>query len=137
MVDQIQKSVLMADDDEEDCFLATEAFMESGASAAFSCVHDGIKLMDYLSECSGSKKSSLPDLILLDLNMPRKDGREALIEIKSNKDLRSIPVVILTTSSEEKDKEFSKRSGADSFLTKPGTFSEWIEMMKTLTGEWL
>jgi len=137
MLDEINKKILMADDDEEDCFLATEAFAESGTKAAFSCVQDGIKLMDYLSSCSDSRQSSLPDLILLDLNMPRKDGREALIEIKSNPALQSIPVVILTTSSEEKDMDFSKKAGADSFITKPGTFSEWIEMMKALSDQWL
>jgi CheY-like chemotaxis protein len=137
MLDEIQKNVLMADDDEEDCFLATEAFTESGTKAGFSCVQDGIKLMDYLSACADARQSRLPDLILLDLNMPRKDGREALLEIKSNPVLQSIPVVILTTSSEEKDMDFSKKAGADSFVTKPGTFSEWIEMMKSLAGQWL
>jgi CheY-like chemotaxis protein len=137
MASEIQKSVLMADDDEEDCFLATEAFAESGTKAAFSCVEDGLKLMDYLSGRSRSGQGELPDLILLDLNMPRKDGREALREIKSNPSLQSIPVVILTTSSEKRDIEFSKKAGADSFITKPGTFSEWIEIMRSLATQWL
>jgi|WetSurMetagenome_2_1015567.scaffolds.fasta_scaffold11824_2 CheY-like chemotaxis protein len=137
MLDKMQKSVLMADDDEEDCFLATEAFTECGAKAVFKCVDDGIKLMDYLSGCSRSGQEGLPDLILLDLNMPRKDGRQALKEIKSDPALQSIPVVILTTSSEKMDIEFSEKTGADFFITKPGTFSEWIEIMRSLVGQWL
>jgi len=137
MTTEIQKIVLMADDDEEDCFLATEAFMETGEKAAFSCVGDGIQLMNYLSGLSRSGQGELPNLILLDLNMPRKDGREALVEIKSDPALKSIPIVILTTSSEKRDMEFSEKAGADSFLTKPGTFSEWIEMMKALASQWL
>jgi CheY-like chemotaxis protein len=136
MTVEIQKKVLMADDDEEDCFLATEAFAESGTKAAFLCVEDGVKLMDYLSEHSGSEPGELPDLILLDLNMPRKCGREALLEIKSDPLLKDIPVVILTTSREEKDIEFSKKAGAESFITKPETFKEWVEKMKSLAG-WL
>jgi CheY-like chemotaxis protein len=83
-----QKTVLMADDDAEDCWLATEAFAESGANAAFFCVLDGIELMDHLSEHSRSEAKRLPDLILLDLNMPQKDGRQALVEIKAEPDLQ-------------------------------------------------
>jgi CheY-like chemotaxis protein len=136
MTTEIQKKVLMADDDEEDCFLATEAFAESEAKAAFFCVKDGVELMDYLSEQSRSAHR-LPDLILLDLNMPRKDGREALKEIKSDPVLKDIPVVILTTSREEKDIEFTKKAGAESYVTKPDTFDEWVEKMKSLAKCWL
>jgi CheY-like chemotaxis protein len=137
MIDDIQKRVLMADDDEEDRFLATEAFAETGSKAAFSCVEDGVELMDYLLGRSLSGQNALPNLILLDLNMPRKDGRQALKEIKSNPDFQSIPVIILTTSSEKRDMESSKKSGADYFITKPGTFSEWIEIMRSLADRWL
>ena len=79
------KTVLMADDDAEDCMLATEAFAECGAEGTFSCVSDGMELMDYLRTPHLAERGvpGLPNLILLDLNMPRKDGREALIEIKS------------------------------------------------------
>jgi CheY-like chemotaxis protein len=132
-----QKKVLMADDDEEDCLLATEAFAESGAKADFLRVADGVELMDYLSAQSHSESGGLPDLILLDLNMPRKDGREALKEIKSDPALKNIPVVILTTSREVKDIAFTKKAGAESYITKPETFNEWVEKMKYLAKGWL
>ena len=131
------KTVLMADDDPEDCMLATHAFAESGARAAFSCVLDGVELMDYLSEHSRSEGKQLPDLILLDLNMPRKDGRKAIIEIKSELALKHIPIVILTTSEEEKDIDLTMKAGAESFITKPATFDEWVLIMKSLTESWL
>jgi len=127
----------MADDDVEDCILATEAIVESGAKAAFSCVLDGVELMDYLSEHSRSDAKRLPDLILLDLNMPLKDGREALLEIKAEPTLHHIPVVILTTSREQRDITFTTQAGADSFITKPATFDKWVEMMKSLAESWL
>lgn len=132
-----QAAVLMADDDDEDCMLATEAFAEAGAKAAFSCVMDGVELMEYLSERSRSDANRLPDLILLDLNMPRKDGRKALMEIKSDPALRHIPILILTTSKEEKDISFTMKAGADSFITKPNTFTGWIKIMESLIEDWL
>lgn len=137
MPDKLSKAVLMADDDSEDCILASEALMESGSQATFSCVFDGIELMDYLSEHFRSEAKELPDLILLDLNMPRKDGRAALIEIKAEPSLRNIPIVILTTSEELKDISFTMKAGATSFFTKPGTFDEWVEIMKSLAESWL
>ena len=129
--------VLMADDDAEDCILATEAFAESGARASFSCVLDGVELMRHLGERARSDTGTLPSLILLDLNMPRKDGREALVEIKAEPALQHIPIVILTTSKEQKDIAFSMKAGAKSFITKPATFEEWVEIMKSLAEEWL
>ncbi len=132
-----RKTVLMADDDPEDCMLATEAFIESGANAAFSCVEDGVELMEYLGDASGFEAGKLPDLVLLDLNMPRKDGRRALVEIKSRPSLRHIPIVILTTSKEEKDIALSLEAGAESFITKPRTFDEWVQIMKSLVEDWL
>jgi CheY-like chemotaxis protein len=129
--------VLMADDDEDDCFLAREALGESGAEAAFACVRDGLELLDYLFKKASPEPRRLPNLILLDLNMPQKDGRQALLEIKAQPGLREIPVVVLTTSEEEKDKCFAREAGADLFITKPATFSEWVEIMKSLSEKWL
>ena len=131
------KTVLMADDDADDCMLATEAFSEIRANATFSCVEDGIELMDYLLVHSSPETNGLPSLILLDLNMPRKDGRTALVEIKSQPVLQRIPIVILTTSREQRDIEFATQAGADSFITKPATFDHWVEMMRSLAESWL
>jgi len=132
--------VLMADDDDDDCLLARDAFEQSKARGAFYCVEDGVELLEYLSG-SGKEgeedRSSLPALILLDLNMPRKDGRQALMEIKSIPTFKDIPIVVLTTSREEKDIAFSRDMGADSFITKPAAFDEWIEIMKSLADTWL
>ena len=136
MTDSKRNIILMADDDAEDCWLATEAFAESGAKAAFCCVLDGIELMDYLSEPSRSEAKGLPSLILLDLNMPRKNGAEVMNEIRSEPALQQIPIVVLTTSNEE-DVPHVISEMADGFITKPVTFDEWIEVMKSLAEQWL
>lgn len=119
--------VLMADDDVDDCILAKEAFEEAASNAMLHFVEDGIKLMDHLLNAG-----ALPSLILLDLNMPRKDGRQALREIKSIRSLQHIPIVILTTSEDKKDIVFSREMGADTFITKPAHFNEWVDIMKML-----
>ena len=137
MPDSDHNTVLMADDDPEDCAFAEAALRESGAKATFSCVADGIELMAYLSERSRPEAKELPAVILLDLNMPKKDGRQALIEIKAEPALRHIPVVILTTSRQERDIQFAAGAGAESFITKPVTFDEWVEMMRSLSDRWL
>jgi CheY-like chemotaxis protein len=137
MIEEIKPVVLMADDDEDDCFLAKEAFLETGAGVDFSCVMDGVELMAYLSGRCRSEARDLPRLILLDLNMPRKDGREALREIKAEPVLRDIPIVIFTTSKEEKDIDFAKTGGAESFITKPAAYEEWIAIIKSLIERWL
>jgi CheY-like chemotaxis protein len=124
--------VVMADDDDDDCMLAGDAFRECGARGDFLCVEDGIELLDYLS---GS--GLLPALILLDLNMPRKDGRQALEEIKAIPTFRSIPVVVLTTSREEEDVIYTRELGANSFITKPATFDEWVRIMTFLKDDYL
>jgi CheY-like chemotaxis protein len=132
--------VLMAEDDEDDCVLAKDAFKESKAPGCLQCVEDGIELLDYLLRSGGGEQSSeapLPAVILLDLNMPRKDGRQALREIKANPSLQRIPVVVLTTSQEEKDIAFSREMGADSFITKPASFAEWVAIMRALAENWL
>ena len=118
-------TVLMADDD-DDCEFAKEAFSVCCPQTAVDCVLDGMDLMDYLSEHSRSESIGLPQLILLDLNMPRKDGRQALLEIKADPTLREIPIVIFTTSKEEKDISFTMKAGAELFITKPASFEEWV-----------
>lgn len=132
-------TILMADDDQDDCMLVREAFTESRLSNELHFVEDGESLMDYLQH-RGQYRDGLnaprPGLILLDLNMPRKDGREALREIKSDPDLRSIPVIVLTTSKEEEDIYRSYDLGASSFITKPVTFEGLVTVVKSLSRYW-
>jgi CheY-like chemotaxis protein len=124
--------ILMADDDADDCTLARNALRESGARGAMRCIENGMELMDYLS-----RSESAPVLILLDLNMPIKDGRQVLKEIKSTPAFQHIPVVVFTTSRESKDIAYSVEMGAQSFITKPNTFGEWVSIMKSLADRWL
>jgi CheY-like chemotaxis protein len=131
--------VLMADDDEDDQMFAQDAFEESGMPHNLDFVNDGEALIDHLNGCLASDEphcTLLPDLILLDLNMPRKDGREALREIKANPRLRHIPVVVLTTSSSDGDVYRSYDIGANSYITKPVTFDALVEVLNTLGKYW-
>ena len=133
-------TILMADDDRDDCLLVKEAFAESRLLNDLRFVADGVELMDYLlhrGQYQDERSAPRPGLILLDLNMPRKDGREALKEIKSHRDLRSIPVVILTTSKEEEDILQSYDLGASSFITKPVTFSGLMDAVQAMKKYWL
>ena len=133
-------TILLADDDADDRKLTSDAFAENRLANQLSCVEDGEELMDYLhrrGKYEPLRNEPLPGLILLDLNMPRKDGREALLEIKSEPTLQHIPIVILTTSEEQKDMDFTARAGAESFFTKPATFDEWVRIMKTVAKSWL
>jgi CheY-like chemotaxis protein len=120
----------MADDDDDDCMLAEDAFAASGASGVFRCVGDGVELLDYLA------RSQPPALILLDISMPLMDGFEALEKMRADPALRSIPVVILTTSREE-DTDKPGMKNADAFFTKPTTYGEWIDIMKAVADRWL
>jgi CheY-like chemotaxis protein len=131
--------VLMADDDEDDRMFAQDAFEESGLPHNLDFVHDGEALIDRLNHCLDSdepNRTSLPDLILLDLNMPRKDGREALREIKANPKLRHIPIVVLTTSNSDGDIYRSYAIGANSFITKPFAFNALVDVLNTLGKYW-
>jgi CheY-like chemotaxis protein len=132
-------TILMADDDQDDCLLVKEAFRENHLSNELRFVEDGEALMDYLyhrGQYSEHELSPRPGLILLDLNMPRKDGREALREIRSDPHLRTIPVIVLTTSKEDKEVYRSYDLGANSFITKPVTFEALVEIVKLLGKYW-
>ena len=132
-------TILMADDDAGDRLLAKEALAEARLANELHSVEDGEELMEYLyhrgrySDLNGSPR---PGLILLDLNMPRKDGREALKEIKADADLRRIPIVVLTMSKAEEDILRTYDLGANSFITKPVKFEGLVEVMKTLQKYW-
>lgn len=129
--------ILMADDDADDRMLTKEALAESRVLNDLRFVEDGEELMDYLKKRGEFVDSPRPGLILLDLNMPRKDGREALKEIKADPDLRRIPVVVMTTSKAEEDIYRSYDLGASSFITKPVTFDRLVELMRTLGQYWV
>jgi CheY-like chemotaxis protein len=124
--------VLMADDDEDDCLLVQSAFQEMGIAHDLRFVADGRELLDYLrgeGDFTGPGKYPRPHLIILDLNMPRLDGRKALAIIKSDPQLRDIPVLVLTTSREERDIELTRQAGASCFLSKPEAFEDLIDML--------
>ena len=137
----IKKSitVLLADDDADDRQTVKEAFVESRLLNDLRFVVDGQDLMDYLlheGKYSAPGAAPRPGIILLDFNMPKKDGREALREIKDDPDLKNIPVVVLTTSKAEEDVYRSYSLGASSFISKPVTFSGMVEAIKILGEYW-
>lgn len=132
-------TILLADDDADDRLLTRDAFQESRIRNILETVEDGEELMDYLlhrGQYSGDGAKPHPSLILLDLNMPRKDGREALKEIKGNPDLRNIPIVVLTTSKAEEDILRTYDLGVNSFIIKPVTFDGMVDMIRTLGKYW-
>ena len=127
----------MADDDEDDRMLAQDALRESGARATLRFVSDGVELLSYLRVAVDQEDaSSFPDLLLLDLNMPRLDGRAALLEIKRHPVLCKLPVVVLTTSSAPSDIDACYASGANSYITKAVTFQGLIDTMRNLSHYW-
>ncbi len=132
-------TILMADDDADDCLLVSDALRETGHKHQLRFVRDGEELADYLlrrGKYANGQDAPFPDLILLDLKMPKKDGREVLHELKSDPRLRRIPVVALTTSTAEDDVRQSYDVGVNSYVTKPVTFRDLVDMMNTLIKYW-
>jgi CheY-like chemotaxis protein len=131
-------TILLADDDPDDRLLVREAFEENHLLNVLDTVEDGEELMDYLYRRGKFAESATrPNMILLDLNMPRKSGLEALKEIKADADLCTIPVIVLTTSKAEEDIIRSYQLGVNSFIVKPVTFDSLVELVKTLGRYWL
>lgn len=133
------KVILLAEDDADDRMLVTKVLENELQAANVRAVWNGEELMDYLKRRGAyedPEASPRPSLILLDLNMPRKDGREALLEIKSDPELRSIPVVVLTTSNSESDVEQSYTAGVNAYITKPARFSDMVAAFKALHAFW-
>lgn len=134
-------TILMADDDEEDRDLTREALERARLSNQVRFVGDGQELLDYLRRvgryAGHGEDAPTPGIILLDLNMPKKDGREALAEIKADPDLKTIPIVVLTTSSDEEDVIRSYNLGVNSFITKPVTFGSLVDVMGAWGRYWL
>ncbi len=132
--------ILMADDDADDRLLVQDALRDARVINDLRFVEDGEDLMEYLyrrGRYADAASAPRPGLILLDLNMPKKDGREALKEIKEDPDLRRIPVVILTTSKAEEDIFRSYDLGASSFIIKPVTFKGLVKLMKAMDRYWI
>jgi CheY-like chemotaxis protein len=133
-------TILMADDDVDDRDLTLDALRKNQLNGELKWVEDGEELLDYLNHrgrFSDPKVSPRPGLILLDLNMPRMDGREALREIKADPELRRIPIIVLSTSSADEDVVRSYDLGANCFITKPVTFERLVEVVRVLGEHWL
>ena len=134
-----RRTVLMVDDDGEDCVLVGDALREIGRTCELRFVRNGEELFDYLhhrGEYEEARSAPRPDLILLDLKMPRKDGRETLRELKSDPLWRRIPVIVLTTSTSGDDVKTCYDLGVNSYVTKPATYRRLVEILKTLTKYW-
>jgi CheY-like chemotaxis protein len=130
-------TILMADDDPDDRMLVKEAFEESRLLNPLYTVEDGEELLDYLYQKGKFSETAVrPSLILLDLNMPRKSGIEALKEIKADPNLRTIPIIVLTTSKAEEDILKSYDLGVNSFIVKPVTFDSLVNIVKQLGSYW-
>jgi CheY-like chemotaxis protein len=138
-IEKIPLTLLIAEDDPDDRIMTREAFEENFLLNQMHFVENGEELMSYLhkqGKYADKKKYCQPELILLDLNMPKKDGRETLKEIKAHPDFCRIPVIILTTSHAEEDIIRTYELGVNSFITKPVTFIQFVEVIKTLGKYW-
>jgi CheY-like chemotaxis protein len=139
MTQPVALTILMADDDEDDRLLARDALREAPVPATLRFVEDGGELLEYLRRerrYAPPADAPTPSLVLLDLNMPRMGGMEALREIRGDPALRRIPVVVMTTSAQREDVRKSYDLGANSYITKPVTFSGLVEVMRTLGHYW-
>lgn len=132
LLDRKPISILMVDDDPDDRMLAQDAFDECRIANPLEVLEDGDALLRRLHS-----SPLLPDLILLDLNMPRKSGLEALTEIKADPRLRHIPIIVLTTSDSDDDVAAAYQLGASSYITKPVTFDGLVDVMRTIKSYWL
>lgn len=130
-------SILMAEDDIDDQVLLRDAFRDSGVEVELEFVPDGVELMARLNAILDAPTGKLPDLLLLDLNMPRMDGREALQAIREHDGLKHLPVIVLTTSRARLDILASYQLGANSFVTKPSRFEDLITILRSLERYWM
>jgi chemotaxis family two-component system response regulator Rcp1 len=143
MVDSVGRSlpqfieILMVDDDEGDVLLTKRALQNGKIFNKMHVARDGVEAMSYLRNEHGFEGAVRPDLILLDLNMPRKDGREVLAEIKQDADLRTIPVVVLTTSDSDEDVARMYDLYANCYVTKPVDLSQFTTIVREIKSFWL
>lgn len=129
--------ILIAEDDADDRYLLQAAFEENGFADELQFVENGVELLDHLYNCAAGNGTVLPDFILLDLNMPKKDGREALKEIKQNHDWRRIPVIIFSTTNNKQEIVRCYELGVNSYITKPNSFEQLIMVVKAIRHYWL
>jgi CheY-like chemotaxis protein len=131
--------ILIAEDDADDRFLLKAAFQENGFTDSLHFVDNGVDLMEFLKGLAGDEAAPvrLPKFILLDLNMPKKDGREVLREIKQHPVLNSIPVVIFSTTNNEQEMRRCYELGANSSVTKPNSFEHLLKIVANLRGYWM
>lgn len=130
-------NILLVEDNEPDVVLTQEAFREAKISNSLYVVADGVEALEFLRKEGKFANMPRPDIILLDLNLPRKDGRAVLEEIKADPSLTSIPVVVLTTSSDEQDVIRAYTSHANCYIIKPVDFLQFMNIIKTIEGFWL
>jgi len=130
--------ILIAEDDTDDRFLLRSAFKENGFNDTLHFVENGVELIDYLlSTAQPGADIRLPRFILLDLNMPKKDGREVLREIKQNPQFKKIPVIIFSTTNNEQEMRRCYELGANSYITKPNSFESLIKTVAALRSYWI
>lgn len=132
--------ILIADDDPDDQLMIREAFAERCAHCQLYFVANGVELMDYLRTSSSASEPATdcprPDLLLLDLNMPLKDGRQSLLEIRADPALRTLPTVVLTTSRNDEDRAFCLAQGANGYIVKPSRYTELLSIVTSLETYW-
>lgn len=130
--------ILIAEDDADDRFLLQAAFEENGFTEKLEFVENGVEVLDYLHNAKINKKSGyLPCFILMDLNMPKKDGREVLKELKEHPELRNIPIIVFSTTNNEQEKRRCYELGANAYITKPTSFESLMETVATLRTDWV
>lgn len=132
-----EKVILIAEDDADDRLLIKEAFAESGSAAMLIFFENGEELLNYLKDFSKEEAAILPDLFILDLNMPKTNGTEVLSYLKAQNIFQDIPVIVLTTSKSKEDEENALNMGAAGFFSKPSSFTELIEITHSISENWV
>ena len=132
------RTIAIAEDDHDDRELTRDAFAQVSSEQPLTFFNDGVELLEYLRNCADASAghADLPAMILLDLNMPRIDGRQALRQIRADARLQHVPVVVMSTSRSERDVKESYRSGANSFITKPPRFQGLVDAVRSLDSYW-
>jgi len=128
--------ILIAEDDADDRFLLQAAFEENGFTDRLHFVENGVEVLEFLSSLKISAEVNFPRFILLDLNMPKKDGREVLKELKQHSELKKIPVVIFSTTNNEQEMRRCYELGANSYITKPNSFESLLKTVAALRSYW-